>query len=158
MNRTDMKLNKMLMKDMGLVEDDNHRIIDMDDGEICCFGTREIVSPGYFGERGIVQFDAINNPKMMNTLFMQFVDKLAEEESIDGCTSFGTYVVPGSKKIVARMTMDSGEIIESKPYKTEGLCYVELVKRLNGDDDHDMTRYDSINRRKSAQVKPGKRF
>lgn len=154
MIKTDVKLNNMLMKDMGLAEGDNHRIIDVEDGEICCLGTREIVSIGYHGEKNIVEFDPINNPRMMNTLFMEFIDKLTEEETIEGCTSFGTYQVPGTDKNIARITMDSGEVIESRPYKTEGLCFAELVKKLNGEDDDDFTKYDSLNRKTAATIKP----
>lgn len=158
MIKTDMRLNKMLMEQMGLAENENHRIIDVEDGEICCLGTREIVSPGYHMERGVVEFDPINNPRMMNTLFMQYVDKLAEEESIEsGCISFGTYQVPGTDKNIARMVMDSGEVVESRPYKTEGFCYAELIKRLSGDEDNDFTKYDSLNRKQPAGVKPRRR-
>ena len=146
MIRTDVKLNNMLMNEMGLAEGENHRIVDIEDGEICCSGTREIVAPGHY-EKGTIEFDPINNPRMMNTLFMQFIDKLSEEESISGCVSFGTYQVPGSNKNIARLIMDSGEVIESRPYRVEGLCYVELVKRLNGEEDQDFTKYDSFNRK-----------
>lgn len=157
MIKTDVKLSRMLMSDMGLTEDENHRIVDLESGEICAMGTKDVVAPGY-SERSTIEFDPINNPRLMNTLFMEFIDKLQEEEVIEEAPiSFGTYQVPGTNKNVARITMDNGTTIESRPYKTEGLCYAELVKKLNGDEDDDFTKYDSLNRKTPASIKPRRR-
>lgn len=146
MIKTDLKLNRMLMQEMGLTVGDNNRVVDVEDGEICCVGTKDVVAPEH-KERATIEFDPINNPRLMTNLFMQFIDKLEKEESIDGCTTFGTYQVHGSNKNIARLVMSSGEVLESRPYKTEGFCYAELIRKLNGDENDDFTKFDNMNRK-----------
>ena len=150
----DLKLNLLLMNELGLEEGERRRVIDRDDGEICCLGVRDIVTPGSQSGKNAVEFDPINNPKMMNKLFAEFVDKLYEEESIDSsCVSFGTYQDKITHKNTARAMFEDGSYLESKPYSNEGLCLADLVFRINGEENVDLTEYD-IDRREAAKVKP----
>jgi hypothetical protein len=158
MHNLDLQLNKMLMDEMGLEEGERRRVIDRDTEEICCLGTREIVIPGCQSGKNAVELDLINNPRMMTTLFSEFVDKLAEEESIDQpCTSFGIYQEP-DKKNRARIIFDDGSYIDSSSYKNEGLCLAEMIFRLNGED-KDLTKYDFDRPKEPRQgmIKPADR-
>ena len=149
MEKKEIAFNVELMKEMGLEEGERRRVVDQDTGEICCVGNKDIITPGNQSGKNSVEFDVINHPKMMTQLFMDFVDKLAEEEEIDPCVSFGSYEDKATGKIKARLMFEDGSYMESKPYINENLCYVEFVKRLNGEDqkDIDLSKFDRERRR-----------
>ena len=150
----DYKLNMQLMREMGLEEGERRRVVDQDDGEVCALGTKELVTPGSQSGKNAIEFDPVNNPRMMNKLFAEFVDKLYEEESIDSsCVSFGTYQDKTTRKNTARAMFEDGSYIESKPYSNESLCLADLVFKLNGESDIDLSEYD-IDRRELAKIKP----
>ena len=130
-----------VMQEMGLEEGERRRLIDQDTGEICCLGNKDIVVPGSQSGKNAIEFDP-NNPKMMNKLFMEFLDKLAEEEEIDPCVSYGIYNTRDGMN-TGRVMFNNGEIIESKKYKNESLCYIDLVHRINGNTDVDLSKYDN---------------
>ena len=97
----------------------------------------------------------MNNPRMMNKLFAEFVDKLYEEESIDSsCVSYGTFQDKNTKKNTARAIFEDGSMIESGSYKNEGLALIDIVFQLNGEENVDLTEYDNVDRSKPAPVKP----
>lgn len=149
MNKNEIAFNLSVMKEMGLEEGERRRVVDQDTGEICCIGNKDIITPGSQSGKNSVEFDVVNHPKMMTRLFMDFLDKLAEEEEIEPCVSFGSYDIKGTGKVKARLTFEDGNIMESKPYINENLCYVELVHRLNGEDQEnlDFSEYDKERRR-----------
>lgn len=151
----DLEFNTRLMKELGLEEGERRRVVDHDTEEVCSLGSRDIVTPGSQSGKNAVEFDPINNPRMMNKLFAEFVDKLSEEGSLDSsCVSFGTYQDKVSKKNTARMMFEEGDILESKAYKNEGLCLADLVFQLNGEENVDLSRYDIERKPSAAKVKP----
>lgn len=151
----DYKLNMKVMQEMGLEEGDRRRVIDQDTEEICCLGNKDIVTPGSQSGKNAIEFDPVNNPRMMNKLFAEFVDKLYEEESIDSsCVSYGTFQDKNTKKNTARAIFEDGSTIESGSYKNEGLALIDIVFQLNGEENVDLTEYDNVDRSKPAPVKP----
>lgn len=151
----DLELNTRIMKEMGLEEGERRRVVDQDTEEVCSLGSRDIVTPGSQSGKNAVEFDVINNPRMMNKLFAEFVDKLSEEGSLDSsCVSFGTYQDKITKKNTARVMFEEGDIIESRAYKNEGLCLADLVFQLNGEEDVDLSEYDIERKPSAAKVKP----
>ena len=151
----DLELNTMIMKEMGLEEGDRRRVVDQDTEEVCSLGSRDIVTPGSQSGKNAVEFDVVNNPRMMNKLFAEFVDKLSEEGSLDSsCVSFGTYQDKVTKKNTARVMFEEGNIIESRAYRNEGLCLADLVFQLNGEDNVDLSKYDIERKPSAAKIKP----
>ena len=73
--KKEIAFNLSIMKEMGLEEGDRRRVIDQDTGEICCFGNKEIITPGSQSGKNSVELDLLNNSRMMNKLFMEFLDK-----------------------------------------------------------------------------------
>lgn len=156
MTDKEFKFNLSVMQEMGLEEGDRRRVIDQDTGEYCIIGNKEIVTPKSQAGKNAVEFDAIYNSRMMSKLFSDFVDKLSEEGEIEGCISFGSYEDKHSGMMSARAMLIDGSIINSKPYKNESLCYVDLVKQLNGEDNVDLSEYDKkkvIKNEKSTRSK-----
>jgi len=137
-----MKLNIQLMQEMGLEEGERRRVIDQDTGKICSMGSREIVTPGSQSGKNSIEFDVINNPRMMSSLFSEFVDKLSEEGDIEGCMNFGSYLNKQDGTMTAKLMFVNGETIQSKAYNNEALCYADLVFQLNGEEDVDLKKHD----------------
>lgn len=153
----DYKLNMKLMQELGLEEGERRRVIDQDTGEICALGSKEIVTPGSQGGKNAIEFNPISNPKMMNKLFGEFVDKLYDEGSIESsCVSYGTYYDKYNNKNTARAIFDDGSVITSAPYKNESLCLIDITLQINGENDINLKEYDELDRRKAATMKAPK--
>ena len=156
MDKKDMELNMKLMTEMGLEEGDRRRVYDQDTGAICKLGQKEIVTPGAQGGKNAVEFDLIGNPRLMNKLFGDFVDKLTDAEELDSdVVSFSTQIDQSTKKNQARVVFEDGTTMESKPFDNETLCYADIIFKLGGED-KDLSEYD-YDRRKAAVVKPPKK-
>ena len=161
--KKEIAFNLSIMKEMGLEEGDRRRVIDQDTGEMCCFGNKEIITPGSQSGKNSVELDLLNNSRMMNKLFMEFLDKIEEEEEIESpAVSFGSYENKGTGRIKARVIFDNGDFMESKPYLNENLCYVELIHRINGEDQDniDLSEFDEERKRTNdknvGSIKPKK--
>ena len=152
MTKEEFTFTHQLMQEMGLEEGERRRIVDQDTGEICCFKNKDLLVPGSQSGKNSVEFDPLNNPRIMDPLFMEFIDKLEEEGEIDGsCISYGVFD-DGNGALKARLTMSDGSHIQSNSYKNEALCFADLVHRINGDEDVDFSKYD-VDRRKPSNVK-----
>ena len=139
----DYELNMRMMKELGLETGDRRRVIDRYTEEICCLGSRDIVSPGSQSGKNAVEFDVVNNPRMMNKLFSEFVDKLAEEGSIESpCIGYGTYEDNITKKVMARAIFEDGSTIKSANYINESMALIDLVFQLNEEDTEELSKYD----------------
>lgn len=157
MEEKDLKINNLLMEEMGLEEGERRRIFDQDSGIQYQFKGKDIVSPGSQSGKSAVEFDPINNSKMMNLMFGGFIDKLVEEESIPGVASY--YTVPESdNRIRAKILFDDKTSIQSNPYKNETVCYADLVLRLNGDENVDLSEYDYDRTKAQSSVKAPKKL
>jgi len=149
MTEMDLKLNIRLMEEMGYEEGDRKRIYDQDSGCMCAFKGKDIVSPGTAPGKQTVEFDPVNNPRMMNLLFGGFINKLQEEESIPPVSSYFMKQDANGKNI-ATVVMEDSSQITSAPYLNETLAYTDLVLRLNGEEEVDLQEYD-IDRRKAPE-------
>lgn len=142
MNDKLFKFNMEVMQEMGLEEGERRRVIDQDTGEVCVLGSKEIVTPGSQAGKNAIEFDAVTNPRLMSKLFSEFVDKLGEEGEIEPCISYSSYLNKPDNTISAKVIFTDGTSINSDKYKNEALCYVDMVKQLNGDEEIDLKDYD----------------
>lgn len=158
MTELDRKINLMIMEELGLEEGDKKRVIDQDTGAICAYKGKEILFPGIEPmNKQTIEFDPINNSRMMNCLFGQFIEKLEDEGSINPVSAF--YVAQDKDKNVAVITMHESEeisTIESDPYRNDTVALADLMLRLNGEQDVDLSEYDIDRRKKPASVKSKK--
>lgn len=163
MEDKDIEINTRLMEEFGLEQGTRRRIYDHETGDIRLMKGKEIVAPGAIPGKNTLEFDPINNTRMMNFFFGSYIQAMEEEDLLGG--SVMSYSVipsksPGKIKAVLKINPDDGSPIKeisSKPYKNETSCMADLVCRINGDDDVDMSEYD-IDRRKNplqkAAIKP----
>lgn len=153
MTELDKKINRQIMEETGLEENSSNFIVDQDTGVQYQMRGKNIVSPGNrrnFADKRTIEFDPINNTRMMNYIFSEFIDKLQDEDTIPPVSNFCT-INSGTDMHVAKLLMADGSTIQSAPYKNETTCYTDLVFRLNGDSDIDLSEYD-IDRRRKPRV------
>ena len=166
MEDKDIEINTRLMEEFGLEQGTRRRIYDHETGDIRLMKGKEIVAPGAIPGKNTLEFDPINNTRMMNFFFGSYIQAMEEEDLLGG--SVMSYSVipsksPGKIKAVLKINPEDGSPIKeisSRPYKNETSCMADLVCRINGDDDVDMSEYD-IDRRKNplqkAAIKPRRR-
>lgn len=163
MEDKDIEINTRLMEEFGLEQGTRRRIYDHETGDIRLMKGKEIVAPGAIPGKNTLEFDPINNTRMMNFFFGSYIQAMEEEDLLGGSVMSYSVIpskAPGKIKAVLKINPDDGSPIKeisSKPYKNETSCMADLVCRINGDDDVDMSEYD-IDRRKNplqkAAIKP----
>lgn len=166
MEDKDIEINTRLMEEFGLEQGTRRRIYDHETGDIRLMKGKEIVAPGAIPGKNTLEFDPINNTRMMNFFFGSYIQAMEEEDLLGGSVMSYSVIpskAPGKIKAVLKINPDDGSPIKeisSKPYKNETSCMADLVCRINGDDDVDMSEYD-INRRKNplqkSAIKPRRR-
>lgn len=148
MDDLDMKINTRLLDEFSLELGDRRRVYDRETGDIRTMKGKEIVAPGCIPGAKAIEFDPINNTRMMNFFFGSYVNALEQDDLLGGdVLSYHTIAsnVPGKIKAVLKINPhDGGPIkeINSAPYKNETSCYADLVCRINGSEDTDMTEFD----------------
>lgn len=159
MESKDIEINERLMREFDLEPGFKQRVYDHESGNQCRIKGKDIVVPGATPEQNAMEFDPINNSRMMNFFFGSYVYGLAEDGILDGdILSYSTIPsrTPGKIKAVLKvMPYDGGAIkeIASKPYVNETSCYADLVCRINGDDSVDMSEYDYDRRKINTNSK-----
>ena len=163
MEDKDIEINTRLMEEFGLEQGTRRRIYDHETGDIRLMKGKEIVAPGTIPGKNTLEFDPINNTRMMNFFFGSYIQAMEEEDLLGGSVMSYSVIpskAPGKIKAVLKINPDDGSPIKeisSKPYKNETSCMADLVCRINGDTEVDMSEYD-IDRRKNplqkAAIKP----
>ena len=163
MEDKDIEINTRLMEEFGLEQGTRRRIYDHETGDIRLMKGKEIVAPGAIPGKNTLEFDPINNTRMMNFFFGSYIQAMEEEDLLGGSVMSYSVIpskAPGKIKAVLKINPDDGSPIKeisSKPYKNETSCMADLVCRINGDTEVDMSEYD-IDRRKNplqkAAIKP----
>ena len=163
MEDKDIEINTRLMEEFGLEQGTRRRIYDHETGDIRLMKGKEIVAPGAIPGKNTLEFDPINNTRMMNFFFGSYIQTMEEEDLLGGSVMSYSVIpskAPGKIKAVLKINPDDGSPIKeisSKPYKNETSCMADLVCRINGDTEVDMSEYD-IDRRKNplqkAAIKP----
>ena len=152
LDKQDYDLTMKLMMEMGLEEGDRRRVVDQDTGRVIKLGSKEVVTPGSQSGKFAIEFDPIGNPRLMNAIFADFLQKLEAEEEIPECSGYSTYSTP-DKKMEAKVVFRDGSTITSNQYMNESLCLTELVHRINDDQDITFFEFDR-DRRKPATIQP----
>lgn len=158
MEDKDIEINTRLMEEFGLEQGTRRRIYDHETGDIRLMKGKEIVAPGAIPGKNTLEFDPINNTRMMNFFFGSYIQAMEEEDLLGGSVMSYSVIpskAPGKIKAVLKINPDDGSPIKeisSKPYKNETSCMADLVCRINGDDNVDMSEYD-IDRRKNPLQK-----
>lgn len=156
MDNKDIEINTRLMGEFGLEQGTRRRIYDHETGDIRLMKGKEIVAPGAIPGKNALEFDPINNARMMNFFFGSYIQAMEEDDLLGGSVMSYSVIpskTPGKIKAVLKINPEDGtpiKEISSKPYKNETSCMADLVCRINGDSTVDMSEYD-IDRRRPLQ-------
>jgi len=142
MNPSDVEINNLIMREIGLEVDSAHRIVDQDTGMAMKFRGMNIMAPGAYCGRNAIEFDPHNNKKMMNLLFGYFVEKHSEESDVYVSTFYS--VDKGNDKGSVECRMSDQTTIVSKPYTRDSLKYADIITQLNGGESPDLKQYDTV--------------
>lgn len=144
----DLEINNRLMNEFGLELGARKRVYDHETGELRTFKGKEIVGPGNIAGKNAVSFDPIGNTTLMNSLFGNYVNMLESFDEFEGqVLSYSTIQSNEHGKIKAVLKIlpyNGGPVKEmhSAPYEYETSCFADLVCRINGDENPDMSKYD----------------
>lgn len=150
MKEKDLEINSKIMQEIGLEVGQGHRIIDQDTGVGITFRGMELVAPGTYGGPNTVEFDPYNNKKMMNLLFGYFLNKHSEESDVT-VTTFYSIDDNKTNKGSIECKMSDMSKITSHQYLRDSLKCADIIMRLNGDEDPNLSEYDT------EQVEPSVR-
>lgn len=146
----------LTLKEIGLDVDEDNHIIDEETGmPITAKGKFLKFNCGAVSRttRDEINYDPLNNPKLMNFLFGYYSSKLEAEGSrgVDICyTTNG----PEDKQILNIKTGD--DALESEPYYNESVRIMDVICKLN-DSDTDVSIYDSMPENKPRGKRPIKK-
>lgn len=146
MDNKDIQINRMIMEEIGLDVGEYNRIIDQDTGLEISMKGQYIVAPGSYCGHNAIEFDPYNNRKMMNQFFSYFIKKVSLESENEVLTYYNINGDDNTKGQIECRLSDN-QIIRSGAYSKDSLRYADLIMRLNGRDDVDLSEYDmSINK------------
>jgi hypothetical protein len=137
-----------LLQEIGIDIDGNNILVDQDTQMVIYFNGKKVKyrldgSPIPIGKNDIY-FDPINNVKLMNTLFLYYINKLQTLDGIYYNIFYPVALQDGSGKGYIEIK-GPNTIIRSGLYFNDCLKYIDLLFRLSGEQFVDLSMYDSIN-------------
>ena len=141
MNKNDVEINNMIMREIGLETDSNNRIVDQDTGMAIHIKGMTVTAPGTAGYNTI-EFDPHNNKKLMNALFGYFLDKVSDESDVEVRTYYN--VEDGSNKSHLECVLGDNTKITSKSYLRDSLKCMDIMSQLNGGEAPNLDKYDVV--------------
>ena len=143
MDKKDLDLNRRLMMEVGFDVGNHRRLVDQDTGTEIKFEGRYMVAPDSKSGRNSVEFDPVNNVKQMSSIFGYYNQKVACES--DGQEEIKTYFpvetdASTGKGYIEARTQDG--VIRSNEYVSDSLKYVDLIMKMNGATNVDLSEYD----------------
>lgn len=141
-NENIIEFGDLTLKEIGLDIDEDNHIIDEESGMPIMMKGKFLkfnCGPANRTTKDEINYDPLNNPKLMNFLLGYYSDKLESEGSrgVDIC--FST-VGPEEKQILKVKTGD--DTLESNPYHNESVRIMDIICQLN-ESEQDVSKYDS---------------
>lgn len=138
-----VELTEKLMQEIGLEIDSNHCIVDQDNGSRLQFNGKNLkyIEDGIRTGRNDLEFNPVENSKLMNHLFSYYTNKIHQE---DGRYINIYYPVEcAENKGFIELKDGDNNIMRSGEYYNDSLKYADLIFQLNGEEDVDLSEYDS---------------
>lgn len=141
MEKKEIIFNNQLMNEIGLEVGPGNRLYDQETGSQLIVRGKEMISPGSMGSRDTVEFDPYNSTFQMHRMFDYFAHKYENESGV----SIDVTYIEDDKAGGARLTIKDSDnnTYSSKNYKRDTLRYADIIMQLNGDEDVDLTEYDT---------------
>ena len=141
-NMDKVRITQIIMHEIGLDVDKNNNIVDQDNGQPIHFNGKELKYN--LGEKKLrigrndVEFDPIENTKIMSHLFSYYLDKKNEEDG----TYFPVYFSVSNPDGKSSLEIKGDNTFKSKYYKNESLKYADAILRINGNEYTDLSSID----------------
>ena len=139
-----VNVSHKIFRIMGLDVDSSNKVIDQDTCRPIEFKGKSIKytsdpNKNLLIAKNDILFDPINNSRLMSTLFGYYLTKLEENEGI----AFDSYYTKnGNEGRTALELKNENEKITSKYYTNDSIKYIDIILKLNGDSDIDLSEYD----------------
>lgn len=140
MNEFDKEVNELIMKEVGLEVGPGKRIYDQDTGMPIKINGMDVVAQGSFAGRATIEFDPYNNRRQMGQIFNYFINKQCEEGGKEVLTYYNKDDTSNGGKVECKL--DDNTTITSAQYTRDTLKYADIILRLNGEDEPDLSKYD----------------
>ena len=157
-NEVKNSVNQILFDEMGLEIGPRYRVFDQDTGQQLKFIGMDIVAPRCLGGKTSVAFDPYGNRKLMTQLFGYFLNKYESEEDVDVLSYYTVDGTTPDKSCIA-CKMSDNTVVKSGEYRREVVRITDLIMRLNGATDVDLSQYDlPIERSEQPTYQPPKKI
>ena len=140
MNEFDKEVNTLIMREVGLEVGPGGKICDQDTGMPIRINGKEVVAPGGYVVKSAIEFDPYNNRKQMGQIFNYFINKQYEEGGKEVLTYYSKDDTPDGGKIECKL--EDNTTITSAQYTRDTLKYADIIMRLNGENNPDLSQYD----------------
>ena len=140
MNEMDKEINNLILREVGFEVGTGNKIYDQDTGMPVRINGLQMMAPGSYIPRQSLEFDPYNNRKLMGQIFNYFIDKQSEEGGPEVITYYNKDDTKDGGKVECRF--NDNTTISSNQYGRDTLKYADLIMRLNGDDNPDLSKYD----------------
>lgn len=149
MDQKAIDFGEFVLEEVGLYAGQNGIVMDQETDSVLQVNGRTVVYPvdeSIRVGRDAIPFDPLNNPTLSNYLLSYFITNRT-----NGYVE-GYYTVPtsGNKGIVE--IKKEGEVVRSGEYYNDSLKHIDAIARMNGDDEVDLSQYDSENQPRRKRV------
>ena len=133
-----------IFRTIGLDVDNSNKVIDQDTCRPIEFKGKSIKytsdpNRNLLLAKNDILFDPINNSKLMSNLFSYYLTKLEENE---GVTFNSYYIKNGNEGRTALEVKNEDQKITSKFYNNDSMKYIDIILKLSGESDIDLSEYD----------------
>ena len=134
------RFNRLMMQEMGIEIGARQRLYDQDTGLPLQFEGKDLVAPGASSGKGAQEFDPYNSTRMMAQMFTYYTDKLAQNgEAPEFNVIYNVDLGKGQGRVEMK---NDEEQISSAVYQRDQCKYADLILRLNGDENPNLTEFD----------------
>lgn len=135
-------INRMIMYEVGLdALNVDGSIIDQDTGSIIAMKDIKLIHQDFLinNKYNEMHFDPDGNWKQMSFIFGYFLKKIYDENNID----VGVYTQSGkNNQYYIECVLSNGLKLKSNLYNRDSLAYLDMMMRLNGENNVDLSNYD----------------
>lgn len=138
-----IEFSDLTLREIGLEVDANGHIVDEESGNPITMKGKYLkynYGPVKRTSREEINYDPLNNPKLMNMLFCYYSNKL-ESEGSRGVDMYSTNLF-GEDKVVLKAKVGDNTI-QSEPYLNESVRIMDVVLKMN-DSTEDISVYDAV--------------
>lgn len=140
-------LNKKIMLEIGLDQDDNMRLIDQDFGfELKAPDGRYFIAPNNRSNINSMEFNPAMNGAQAEYLFRYFGNKMALLDEYPRISTYFTQETNSNGMGYVEIVTEDNQRLRSENYVNESLRYLDIMMKMNGYDEVNLSEYDNTSK------------